>query len=179
MKRKYARLGMFLLSVMWVGSNLLLGAQFVVTSSPTQAFSNSQAAQLDTVTPTPTPPSGFFLDSTIIAAIIGAVAVVVAAIIGGAFIVYQVQKNHKLEIERLHQQSQSELALERQRHEAELQKMRYGERLNAEREEQERERQRRAAANATTLATASESANRYTESRSMPMPISHNYRSWT
>jgi uncharacterized protein HemX len=131
MKQKYARLGMLLLSVIWVGANLLLEVQFVFASSPAKTLSSHQRAQFAAVTPTPTPPSGFSLDSTIIAAIIGAVAVVLAAIIGGAFIVYQVQKNHKLELEKLRQQSQSE-----------LQKMRYGERLNAEREEQERERQR-------------------------------------
>ena len=164
MKRKHFRLVNLLLSMLWIGISLLSGFQLFMVSSSAYAFSYSRVAHFIGVTPTPTLPSGPSADSSlqfngaIIAAIIGACALITAAIIAGVFAVYQMNKNHKMELKNREQQHQADLALERQRHEAELERMRYSDKLSAEREEQERERQHRVEANTAARAAASASA---------------------
>src|SRR5437588_10601025 len=106
MKRKHFRFGILLLNALWIGVSLLSGIQL----SNAYAFSYSRMTYFISVTPTPSAPSspspGSFLQ--FFGSIIGAVAVIVAAIItavgGGLFIVYQVRKNHRLELEKQQKQ---------------------------------------------------------------------------
>ena len=147
--QKLYLLSKHLLIMLWIGVNLLLGALFVVEVLPARAFS-SQSLQLATATPTSTPtiaapsPDPYLQFYGTIA---GALATILAAFIGGGFIIYQMRKNHRLERDKQQMQSRLEIALDHQQFLEDLGKMRYGERLATEREERERERQRRTAAN--------------------------------
>ncbi len=156
MRQKLFVLGKYFLIMLWIGANLLLGVCFVAKAPTVQAFSIPQRQQF--VTPTPpstptitTPSSDSYL--AFYGTIILALATILAALIGGGFIIYQVRKNKRLEREKQQMQSQRDIALDRQRFLEDLGKVRYGERLVAEREERERERQRRVAAHASAKAT--------------------------
>ena len=154
MRQQRFSAGILFSTVLWIGANLLLGILLLTDASSAEASASARVLQLVTPTPSPPRPSP---DSYLqfYGTILGALATVVAAVIAGLFVVYQVRKNRRLErekqeMERENQRMQAQLdaAREQRQHQNELERMQYDDRLRTQREERERKEAARAKAKA-------------------------------
>ncbi|GHP00030.1 hypothetical protein KSF_100770 [Reticulibacter mediterranei] len=128
------------MDMFWLATNVCFSLLYFLNPSPTYVFSFAQSIQ-----PTATPPSGPSPDARLsfYGSLLAAFTTIIAAVIAGVFIVYQVRKNRRLELEKQQIQFQLDETLQRQQNQAELGKIFYSEKLSIQREEKERERQQR------------------------------------
>ena len=159
MQRKHM-LDMLLLIFFLPGSIFFFLILLHLNAAPAHAFSFAPAVQpIATPIPSPPSPSGPSPDASLqfygslSTALIAAGATIIAAVIAGIVVVYQVRRNHRLELEKQQLQFQLDAARQQRQNIAELDKMRYAEKLTVEREEKERERQQRIAAAEAAKAT--------------------------
>src|ERR1700730_9403658 len=96
MKDKHFRLGcLFLITLTWMGGNLLLGILFFPSIPFAYAFPSSIHGFNNTITPTPTlsNPGPDNSTSFLIPILTAIITAITTGVISGIFVVYQVRKN--------------------------------------------------------------------------------------
>jgi GTPase SAR1 family protein len=109
-------------------------SSFAASPAPSSTTTTSSQSSNETSNSSNTP---------ILVALISLASAVIVALIGGMFIVYQVRRNVKLLRELERERTESQTNLERERIRAELERIRFQDRITAVRSAQEQERQRK------------------------------------